>query len=59
MDYQAEVVRLSSSDGTLLEIRESELSANDLNFIQSQDVYKQAQRKVTSYYFCFTVHPLT
>jgi len=58
VDYQAGVVHLSSSDGTLLEIRESKLAADDLNYIRSQDVYKQAQHKVISYYFCFAVHPL-
>ena len=57
MDYQAGVIHLSSSDGTLLEIRESKLSADDLNYIRSQDFYKQVQGKVTSYIY-FADHPL-
>ena len=58
MDYQAGVIHLSSFDGTLLEIRESKLSPDDLNYIRSKDVYKRAQVKVTSYYICFADHPL-
>lgn len=46
MDYKAGIVHLSSSDGTLLEIPESKLSGNDLNYIRSQNICRRIQRKV-------------
>ena len=57
MDYLAGVVHLfSPNTGTLLEIPESKLSAEDLGYIRTLDVYKKAQRKVSqisplSYFF--------
>ena len=50
MGYNDGIVHLSATDGILLEIPEAKLSPNDLTYIQSQDVYKKAQ-KVTSYLF--------
>ena len=47
--YRDGTVHLSSSDGTALEIPEIKLSSDDLAYIQTQDVYKKAKRKVTSY----------
>ena len=58
MDYKAGIVHLSSSDGMLLEIPESKLSGEDLNYIRSQDVYRKVQHKVTSYLFCVPFHSL-
>ena len=51
MGYNDGVVHLSATNGILLEIPEAKLSPNDLTYIQSQDVYKKAQKKVTSYFF--------
>ena len=49
VDYKAGIVHLPSSDGTLLEIPESELCQEDIDYVRSQDVYKRAERKVNSY----------
>ena len=49
VDYKAGIVHLSLSDGTLLEIPESELCQEDIDYVRSQDVYKRAERKVNSY----------
>ena len=49
MGYRDGAVHLSSSDGTALEIPEIKLSSDDLAYIQTQDVYKKAKRKVTPY----------
>jgi len=57
VDYQAGIVHLSSSDGTPPETRESKPSVDDLNHIQSQDVYKQVRRMVITlacYFLPFT-----
>ena len=51
MDYEAGIVRLSSSDGMLLEIPEFKLSGVDRNYIRSQDACRRAQRKVIPYLF--------
>jgi hypothetical protein len=59
VDYKAGIVHLSSSDATLLEIPEDKLSPDDMDYVRSQDVYKEEKRKVTSYLFCFPVHSLT
>ena len=52
MDRKAGVAYLSSSDGTLLEISESKLSEDDLNYIRS------IGHKVTSYLFHFPFRSL-
>lgn len=49
MDYSAEIVHLSSPDGTLLEIPEIKLCQEDIDYVRSQDVYKGGERKVNSY----------
>ena len=49
MDYSAEIVHLSSSDGTLLEIPEDKLCQEDIDYVRSQNVYKRRERKVNSY----------
>lgn len=53
MDRKAGVAYLSSSDGTLLEISESKLSEDDLNYIRS------VGHKVTSYLFHFPFRSLS
>ena len=58
MDHRAGVVHLSSSNGVLLEVRESKLSVDDINYLRSQDVYKKELRKVTSYLFRFPFRSL-
>ena len=58
MDYDGEIVHLSSSDGTLLEIFEGELSLDDLNYVRSLYVHRKGKRKVTSYHFCLPVRSL-
>ena len=58
MDYRAGIVRLSSSDGTLLEIPEGKLSPEDSNYVRSLDVYKKGELKVISYHSYFLAHPL-
>lgn len=50
MDYKAGIVQLSSSDGEILEIPEIKLSEDDLSYIRSQDMYRKAHRKVTSFF---------
>jgi len=45
VDYKAGVVRLSSADGTLLEIPEGGLSPGDQEYVQSSDVYKKPRQK--------------
>ena len=45
--YKDGVVHLSSSDGTLVEIPEEELSQDDLTYLRSQDVYNKARGKVS------------
>jgi len=49
VDCKAGVVRLSSSDGILLEIPESDLSEDDLGYVRSQG-YGKGQQKVTFYF---------
>jgi len=51
VDYKAGTVHLSSSNGMLLEVPESKLSMDDLNYLRSQEAYKKEQRKVTSNFF--------
>lgn len=46
VDYKGGIIHLSSSDGTLLQIDEHKLSQDDLLYLQSQQVYQKAQRKV-------------
>ena len=58
MDYEAGIVHLSSSDGILVEVPETKLSGDDQNYIRSQDVYRDAQRKVASYLFRVPFHSL-
>ena len=50
VDYEAGIVHLSSSDGTLLEIPEGKLSPEDLTYVRSQDVYKKGKPKVNCYF---------
>ena len=45
MDYSAEIVHLSSSDGTLLEIPEGKLCQEDINYVRSQYAYKRGKHK--------------
>lgn len=51
--YKNGIVHLSSSEGAILEIHEDKLCQDDLIYLQSQDVYKQAQGKVTFRPFYF------
>lgn len=55
MDYKAGIVRLSSLDGTLLEIPEGKLSPEDSSYVQSLDVYKKERHKVAT---CIHYSPL-
>ena len=58
MDYKAEMIYLSSSNGALLEIAEDKLSPEDLNYVHSLDVYKKEKRKV-AYPLFFFPYPST
>ena len=58
MDYSGGVVHLSSSDGAVLEIPESKLSPDDLDYVRSLYVHKKGRGKVTSNFCCSPCHLL-
>jgi len=58
VDYSAGVVCLFSPDGTLLEIHESKLSPDGLNYVRSLDVDKRWKWKVTVYPIYFPTRSL-
>lgn len=53
VDYKAGIVHLCSPEGILLDIDESELSSEDLCYVQSLDVWRKAQHKVITYTYHF------
>ena len=59
VQYKEGVVRLSSDDGTLLEIAEDQLAQDDIAYLHNQDLYKKAGRKVTFYPCCSSPNMLT
>lgn len=53
MNYKTGTIYLSSSDGTPLEIPECKLSKDDINYVQSLEVYRKAQRRVIFHTYHF------
>ena len=48
MGYNSGIIHLSSSDGAVLEIPESKLSRDDLDYVRSLYVHKKGRGKVIS-----------